>query len=120
METAMILRTTLALAVAATLSACVVENNQMPAQSRPAPALAPQAPPPDVGFSRKVSNAAVEACRRALDAQTDGAIEVTGTDFMENRSIVYMVVGANRAPWQCLGNNDGRSAELMFLGRDGG
>jgi hypothetical protein len=108
------------LAAATLLAGCVVESNPQPAPSQPAPPLASQPAPPEVGFSPDVTNAAVEACRRELDAQTDGAVEVTGTEFSQANSAVYMVVGANRAPWQCLVSNDGRGAELMFIGNEGG
>jgi hypothetical protein len=110
------------LAGATLLAGCVVENNPqpMPAPSQPAPPMSAQPAPPDVGFSPDVTNAAVDACRSALDAQTDGAVEVTGTEFSQANSAVYMVVGANRAPWQCLVSNDGRGAEMMFLGSEGG
>ncbi|MBK0399026.1 hypothetical protein H0I76_07480 [Limibaculum sp. M0105] len=80
---------------------------------------ASQPAPPSVGFSPDVSNAAVSACRNRLDSQTDGAIEVTGTEFSEANSAVYMVVGANRAPWRCLTSNRGEVAELMFIGDEG-
>ena len=108
------------IAGATLLAGCVVENNPQPAPAQPsAPALAPQPSPPDVGFSPDVSNAAVDACRRAVDAQTDGAVEVTGTEFSQANNAVYLVVGANRAPWRCLVSNDGRVAEVMFIGSEG-
>ena len=70
-------------------------------------------------FDPAVSNAAVAACRNALDAQTDGGVTVVGTEFSQANSAVYMVVGTNQAPWRCLVSNDGRGAELMFLGSEG-
>jgi hypothetical protein len=76
-------------------------------------------PIPDVGMSPDVSNAAVDACRRKLDAETDGNIDIVASEFSQANSAVYMVVGTNRAPWRCLVSNDGKGAELMFLGKDG-
>lgn len=52
----------------------------------------------DLGMSPDVRNAAVDACRDALDAQTDGAVEVVGSDFSQANSAVYMYVGAKGAP----------------------
>lgn len=76
-------------------------------------------PIPDIGMSPDVSNAAVEACMGALDAQTDGNVEVVASEFSQANSAIYMVVGPQRAPWQCLVANDGRNPELMYIGRDG-
>ena len=108
----------LSVAAATLLSACVVQTPSQPAQ--PAPPVASQPAPPAVGFAPEVSNAAVNACRRALDSQTDGAVEVTGTEFSQANNAVYMVVGANRAPWMCLVSSDAVVQELRFIGSEGG
>ncbi len=79
----------------------------------------PSGPPFITTMDASVSNAAVSACRDALDAQTDGAVQVVGSEFSEANSAVYMRVGANGAPWRCLVANDGRGASLMFLGDEG-
>ena len=104
------------LATASVLAGCVVETNTQPAP-QPAPALPAQPAPPAVGFAPEVSDAAVSKCRLELDSMTDGVVEVTGTEFSQANSAVYMVVGANRAPWQCLVAADGRGdPELQFIG----
>lgn len=114
----------LALAALA-LSGCVVESQPQPptAAAQPSQAPAAQPAPPQVGFSPDVSNAAVNACRDALDAETDGGVDVTGTgtgtEFSQANSTVYMVVGDNRAPWGCLVSNGGEGAELTFIGTEG-
>lgn len=100
---------------AALLAACAGEAPPPP----PAPPVATQPAPPDVGFAPEVSNAAVDACRRALDAETDGAIDVTGTEFSQANNAVYMVVGTNRAPWMCLVSSDAIVQELRFIGSEG-
>ena len=82
-------------------------------------APSPSSPPFITTFDASVSNAAVSSCRSALDAQTDGAVEVVGSEFSEANSAVYMRVGANGAPWRCLVSNDGRGPELMFMGSEG-
>lgn len=106
------------LAAATLLAGCVVETNTQPAPQAPA-APATQPAPPAVGFSPDVSDAAVSKCRLELDSMTDGAVEVTGTEFSQANSAVYMVVGANRAPWQCLVAADGSGdPELQFIGND--
>ncbi|MEO4044641.1 hypothetical protein AAFN47_23805 [Hoeflea sp. CAU 1731] len=79
----------------------------------------PSGPPFVTTMDASVSNVAVSACRDALDAQTDGAVQVVGSEFSEANSAVYMRVGANGAPWRCLVANDGRGASLMFLGDEG-
>lgn len=99
------------------LAACEPAKKQKPA---PAPQQ-PQAesPIPNIGMSPDVSNAAVEACSNALDAQTEGTIEVVASEFSQANSAVYMVVGPLRGPWRCLVANDGRGPELMFIGSEG-
>jgi hypothetical protein len=96
------------------LTACA-SGTQPP---RPAPQLSPS-PIPNVGFSPDVSNAAISACRKAVDAQTEGSIDIVGSEYSEANIVVYMTVGANRAPWKCFTANDGRYAEVEFMGSEG-
>ncbi|SEA99290.1 hypothetical protein [Rubrimonas cliftonensis] len=114
------MKTIPAVAVAASavamLAGCVVQAPSQPAPAKPASS---QPAPPAVGFAAEVTNAAVENCRRALDTQTDGAVEVTGTESSQANDAVYMVVGANRAPWMCLVSRNGAVQELRFIGSDG-
>ena len=79
----------------------------------------PVGPPFITTYDASVSNAAVSACRNALDAQTDGDVQVVGSEFSEANTAIYMRVGANGAPWRCLVSNDGVVAELMFVGSEG-
>lgn len=79
----------------------------------------PSGPPLITSFDPAVSNKAVNVCRKTLTAQTDGAVDVVGTEYSEANVAVYMVVGPNRAPWRCLVSNDGQGASLMFLGSEG-
>lgn len=74
---------------------------------------------PNIGFDAQVSNAAVDACRDALSAQTSGGVDVVASEFSQANSTIYMTVGAQRAPWRCLVSNAGTGAELMYLGSDG-
>ena len=74
---------------------------------------------PDVGFSADVTQTAINACRNAVDAQTDGAVQVVGTEFSQAASVVYMRVGPQGAPWRCLTSNDGQVSEVMFVGSEG-
>jgi len=80
---------------------------------------APGVPPFITTIDGSVSTAAVDACRGALDAQTDGAVQVVGSEFSEAASAVYMLVGPQRAPWRCLVANDGRNPSLEFQGSEG-
>lgn len=75
---------------------------------------------PNVGFSPDVSNAAVSACSAAVDAQTDGRVEAVGSEFSQAASVVYLVVGPQRAQWRCLAGNDGTVTDVMFVGDEGG
>ena len=94
------------------LAACAAQT-QAPAPQQPA------SPIPNVGFSPDVSNAAITACRNALDAQTEGNIDVVGSEYSEANVVVYMTVGANRAPWKCFTANDGRYANTELMGSEG-
>lgn len=82
-------------------------------------ATSPNPMVPNVGFSPDVSNAAVSACSAVVDAQTEGRVEVVGSEFSQAASVVYLVVGPQRAPWRRLVSNDGRVSESMFVGSDG-
>ena len=94
------------------LAACAT-GTQAPAPQQPA------SPIPNVGFSPDVSDAAITACRNALDAQTDGNIDVVGSEYSEANIVVYMTVGSNRAPWKCFTANDGSYANTEFMGSEG-
>jgi hypothetical protein len=114
----MIARTPLALMGLALLAACAGDGGSRPQPS--APPAAAQPAPPDVGFSADVSDDAVSKCRLELDSMTDGAVQVTGTEFSQANSAVYMVVGDNRAPWKCLIDAEGRGDPyLEFIGSEG-
>lgn len=83
-------------------------------------ASVPMSSPPFITtFDASVSNAAVSSCRAELDRTTDGIVQVVGTEFSQANSAVYLVVGANRAPWRCLVSNDGSKPSLMFMGDEG-
>jgi hypothetical protein len=74
---------------------------------------------PKVGFSPEVSNAAVSACSAAVDAQTDGRVQVVGSEFSQAASAVYLLVGDQQAQWRCLSSNEGSVSEVMFVGSEG-
>ena len=76
-------------------------------------------PIPNVGFSPDVSNAAITACRRALGAQTQGNIDVVGSEYSEANVVGYMAVGSNRAPWKCFTANAGSYANTESVGSEG-
>ncbi len=103
-------RVAIALATVALLAACQADS--------PPPQAASQAP--NVGMSPDVTQAAIDACKAALAKEAQNtAIEVTGTEFSQANSAVYMALGPQRAPWRCLVGNDGRGAEVMFMGSEG-
>jgi hypothetical protein len=103
-------RVAIALATAALLAACQSESPSQPTASQV----------PNVGMSPDVTQAAIDACKAALSKENQGvAIEVTGTEFSQANSAVYMALGPQRAPWRCLVGNDGRGAEVMFMGSEG-
>jgi hypothetical protein len=101
----------LGLAAVAVLSGCVEDMASVES--------AQVGPPFITTFDPSVSNAAVGACRDALDAQTDGAVEIAGSEYSEANTAIYMRVGADSAPWRCLVSNDGVGPELMFMGSEG-
>lgn len=79
----------------------------------------PSSPIPQVGFDANVSNAAVDACRNALTAQTQGGVDVVASEFSQANVTIYMTVGPQRAPWKCLVSNSGAGPELEYLGSNG-
>lgn len=94
----------------ALLAGCQTDSPSQPTAS----------PVPNVGFSADVTQVAIDACRAALAQEAPGAeIEVTGTEFSQANSAVYMALGPQRAPWRCLVSNDGRVSEVMFMGSEG-
>jgi hypothetical protein len=99
------------------LAACDETTSGTPAISNPSTSANPMFP--DVGFAPEVSNAAVDACRNAVDAQTDGGVDVVGSEFSQAASVVYLTVGPQRAPWRCLTDNSGNVSEVMFVGSEG-
>lgn len=94
------------------LAGCVEETGGMMPTS-------PAGPSMRTTFDPSVSNTAVSVCQSTLARQVDGGVQVVGTEYSEANVAVYMRVGANGAPWRCLVSNDGRGAELMFLGSEG-
>ena len=101
----------LGLAGTAALAGCVQETTTTP--------VASSGPPFITTFDPSVSNAAVSSCSNALAAQTNGGVQVVGSEFSQANSAVYMRVGSNGAPWRCLVANDGSGPELMFMGSEG-
>jgi hypothetical protein len=107
----------LAAVLMGTLAACGGGTSSPAPQ---APTAQPQPSPfPDVGMSADVSDAVVSACRRVLEAQTDGEVQVVGSEFSEANVLVYMVVGPQRAPWRCFTGNDASYADVEFMGSEG-
>ena len=101
-----------AAATLAVLAGCVEDTGgAMP--------TSPAGPSMRTTFDPAVSSAAVNVCQNTLAQQVDGAVRVVGTEFSQANVAVYMRVGENGAPWRCLVSNDGRGAELMFLGSEG-
>lgn len=100
----------LSAAAFAALAGCVEDTGM---------ATSPAGPSIRTTFDPAVSRTAVNVCQNKLAQQVDGAVRVVGTEFSQANSAVYMRVGANGAPWRCLVSNDGRGAELMFLGSEG-
>lgn len=99
-------------AALAALAGCVEETGGVMPTSPAGPSIR-------TTFDPAVSNTAVNVCQNTLAQQVDGAVTVVGTEFSQANVAVYMRVGANGAPWRCLVSNDGRGADLMFLGSEG-
>ena len=67
-----------------------------------------------------MTQVAIDACRAALAQEAPNtAIEVTGSEFSQANSVVYMALGPQRAPWRCLVSNGGQVSEIMFMGSEG-
>ena len=102
----------ISVAALAGLAGCATETGgQMP--------TSPAGPSLITTFDPAVSNTAINVCQNTLATQVDGDVKVVGTEYSEANVAVYMRVGANGAPWRCLVSNDGRGAEVMFLGSEG-
>lgn len=99
-------------AALAALAGCVEDTGGMMPTSPVGPSIR-------TTFDPAVSSTAVNVCQNTLAQQVDGNVSVVGTEYSEANVAVYMRVGANGAPWRCLVSNDGRGAELMFLGSEG-
>lgn len=99
-------------AALAALAGCVEDSGGMMPTS-------PAGPSMRTTFDPAVSSTAVNVCQNTLAQQVNGNVSVVGTEYSEANVAVYMRVGANGAPWRCLVSNDGRGAELMFLGSEG-
>ncbi len=84
------------------------------------PEVTPAAPPFITTFDPNVSQVAVNTCVNALRAETNSSVSVVGTNYSEANVGVFMRLNSNGAPWRCLVSNDGRGAELMFMGSEGG
>ena len=99
-------------AALAALAGCVEETGGVMPTSPAGPSIR-------TTFDPAVSNTAVNVCQNTLAQQVNGDVSVVGTEYSEANVAVYMRVGANGAPWRCLVSNDGRGADLMFLGSEG-
>lgn len=98
----------------ASLAGCLETEgtaSQMPA--------APGSPPFITTMASDVTQAAINSCRSALVAQTDGSVIVVGGETSEAATAIYMRVGENGAPWRCLVSRDGSNPSLMFMGSEG-
>jgi len=100
------------------MAGCVVVETSGEAGGGQMP-VSPDGPPFIASMSPDVSQAAVEACVGALDAQTDGAVRVAGGETSQAATAIYMRVGSNGAPWRCLVAADGSNPSLMFMGSEG-
>lgn len=103
----------LGLGLVLVLAGCQSSTPSQPSQP------ATSSPIPNVGFSPDVSNAAVQACQNLLSSQTDGGVEVVGTEFSQANSVVYMTVGPQKAPWRCLVSANGTNPSVEFMGSEG-
>jgi hypothetical protein len=97
------------LATLIALSACVEETGGM----APAPAGF------RTTFDGSVSAAAFDACQSAMQREIGAPVQAVGSEFSQANSAVFFRVASNGAPWRCLVSNDGRGAELMFMGSEG-
>ena len=101
---------------AAALSGCVEDTGGGTMTQLP---VAPGSPPFITSMAPDVSQAAINSCRNALDAQTDGAVVVVGGETSQAATAIYMRVGANGAPWRCLVSADGGNPSVEFMGSEG-
>lgn len=128
------LLTTIPLMLLLTLSACSEEENNTkssepaktetqetaPNTSSETPSTEAPQPQQSAASSSKVSQVAIDACVTAVKNQTNEAnISVRSTEFSQANSLVMIDVGANKAQWKCLVSNDGKGAEVTFMGTDG-
>jgi hypothetical protein len=91
-----------------------------PPAASPAPAAEAPAPAPAATMSSDVSDAAQQACLKAVTDETNESnVSVMSTEFSEANSVVMVAVGPDRAPWRCLVSNSGTVEEVMFTGNDG-
>ncbi len=81
--------------------------------------LAPGSPPFITTMGPDVTQAAIDSCRAALDAATNGNVIVVGGETSRAATAIYMRVGANGAPWRCLVSPTGRKPSLMSMGDEG-
>lgn len=98
--------TVLALAAAATLSACSETTSNT-------------APPPMQPAMRTGSVEDENACLRAVTAQTQNSdVTVLSSEFSEANTLVMIGVGPNRAKWRCLVSG-GNVGEVMSMTDEG-
>ena len=61
-----------------------------------------------------------QACLAGVSNEANnGEVSVLSSEFSEANSALFYRVGSNGAPWRCLVSNDGRGAEVMFMGSEG-
>lgn len=84
------------------LSACVAEG--------PSDGKAPSNKPSDV------TQASVNACVSAVNAQGSGGARVTNTEWSEANSLVMLRDSTNVGDWRCLVSNDAIVQEVTFSG----
>ena len=74
------------------------------------------------GSSSSIPSVAEQACLRDVTRQTNNPdVVLLGSEPYQGGGIYVRVgVGPNRAPWQCIGYENGRTAEIMSLTNEGG
>ena len=108
------------------LSACADKGSEEQAsapaatpskQAEPA-AKAPEPKPQET--ARDTETITNEACLAAVRKETNESnVVVLMNEFSEANTLVQIGVGPSRAPWKCLVSNDGKVAEVSFMGTDG-
>ena len=108
------------------LSACTDKGSEEQAsapaatpskQAEPA-AKAPEPKPQET--ARDTETITNEACLAAVRKETNESnVVVLMNEFSEANTLVQIGVGSSRAPWKCLVSNDGKVAEVSFMGTDG-